>query len=49
MFFDPYQVLGISRDASDEEIKKSIQEIEPEVSPGCQCKQSQCGSGRRKI
>ncbi len=34
--FDPYSVLGVSRDASDEEIKKSIPETEQEVSSGCQ-------------
>lgn len=29
---DPYQVLGVSRDASNDEIKKSISKTEQEVS-----------------
>ena len=33
---DPYSVLGVSRDASDDEIKKSIPKTQPDVSPGCQ-------------
>ena len=33
--FDPYSILGVSRDASDEEIKKAIQKAQPEVSSGC--------------
>lgn len=33
---DPYSVLGVSRDASDEEIKKGIQNIKQKISSGCQ-------------
>ena len=33
--FDPYSILGVSRDASDEEIKKAYQKAQPEVSSGC--------------
>lgn len=32
---DPYKVLGVSRDASDDEVKKSIQNTEPKVSSRC--------------
>ena len=32
---DPYSVLGVPRNASDDEIKKGIPEAEPKVSPGC--------------
>lgn len=31
---DPYQILGVSENASDEEIKKSISGAGPEVPPG---------------
>jgi|GEM_PF-6352269 len=31
---DPYKVLGVSRDASDDEVK-SIQNTEPKVSSRC--------------
>lgn len=33
--FDPYSILGVSRDASDEEIKKGIQKAQPEIPSGC--------------
>ena len=33
MMSDPYQVLGVSRDASDE---KSIPAAQPQISSGCQ-------------
>ena len=45
---DPYQVLGVSQDASEEEIKRHI-ETEPDVSSGCQYQQSEQGTGGRKI
>ena len=31
--WNPYQVLGVSRDASDDEIKKGIPEFEPKDHP----------------
>ena len=32
MGLDPYQVLGVSRNASDEEIKQAIEEVNEELS-----------------
>ena len=32
---DPYSVLGISRGATDDEIKKCIPGTKPKISPGC--------------
>ena len=29
---DPYQVLGVSRSASDDEIKKDLQELKQKIS-----------------
>ena len=46
---DPYQVLGVSQDASEEEIKKGISETEPDVSSGCQYNNPEQGAGGRKI
>lgn len=34
---NPYEVLGVSPNASEEEIKKGVQRTEPEISSGCQC------------
>ena len=33
---DPYSVLGVSRDASMDEIKKSIPEAKQKISSGCE-------------
>ena len=32
---DPYKVLGVSRDASDDEVKKAYRTTEPKVSSRC--------------
>ena len=32
---DPYSVLGIARDASDEEVKKAYRRLEPAIPSGC--------------
>ena len=37
--FDPYSVLGISRDASDEEIKKAYRKLKPQIPSGCEYQQ----------
>lgn len=42
---DPYKVLGVSPDASDEEIKKSIPASGKAVSPGQ--KSRGCGGGKK--
>lgn len=33
---DPYSVLGVSRDASDDEIKKAYRNLSRKISSGCQ-------------
>lgn len=33
---DPYQILGVSRDASDDEIKKAYRTLSLQVPPGCE-------------
>lgn len=38
---NPYGVLGVSPSATDEEIKKSIPRVEPEISSGCKYQQSE--------
>lgn len=46
---DPYQVLGVSQDASEEEIKKAYRKLSRMYPPGCQYQQSEQGAGGRKI
>ena len=45
---NPYDVLGVPQNASDDEIKKSIPGADKKVSSGCKCEQSACRSGRKK-
>ena len=46
---DPYSVLGVSRDASDEEIKKAYRTAQQKVSSGRQYQQSEQGAGGREV
>ena len=46
---NPYDVLGVPQNASDDEMKKSIPGADKKVSSGCKCEQSACRSGGRKI
>ena len=46
--FDPYSVLGISRDASDEEIK-AYRKLSLQIPSGCEYQQPEQGAGGREI
>lgn len=47
--FDPYSVLGVSRDASDDEIKKAYRKLSRKYHPDAKYQQSEQSTGRRKI
>ena len=46
---NPYEILGVGEQASDEEVKKGIPKIEPQVSSGRQRQFSERCGIRRKI
>ena len=46
---DPYQVLGVSQDASEEEIKKAYRKLSRMYHPDAKYQQSEQGAGGRKI
>ena len=46
---DPYQVLGVSQDASEEEIKKAYRKLSRMYHPDANINNPNKGTGRRKI
>ena len=34
---NPYEVLGISPNASDDEVKRAYRDMTRKISPGCEC------------
>ena len=43
MIDDPYSVLGLTPDASDEEVKRAYRALAKKISPGHESGRSACG------